>query len=201
MTKTSKITTYVDLMGGVATSAQLKAAGFLPGSIAYALKSGAIEKLTRGVYCLPDIFDDEFAAVSKRWKKCVFSHGTALYLAGLSDRVPAALEVTVPRGYNPHGLLAEYPDIIIHRVSPEMYQLGQAVVKSPSGAEVKAYAAPRAVADLITKRKKSGADPQLVKDAVAGYFKRSNADLAELARVCKALGVEQEFVMYLEVLR
>ena len=65
---------------------------------------------------------------------------------------------------------------------------------------MKAYCAERAIADLISQRVSEGADPQLVRDAVAGYFKRKGADLPKLARMCNALGVEKEFRMYLEVL-
>jgi predicted transcriptional regulator of viral defense system len=164
------------------------------------LRSGAIDKLTRGVYCSPEVFDDEFAAVSYRWRGCVLSHGSALYLVGLSDRVPCVLDVTVPHGYNPRGLAREYPDARIHRVNPNIYELGITEVRSPGGATVRAYCAERAVADLISQRSSGGADPQLVRDAVAGYFKRSDADLEGLARMCLALGVGDEFRMYLEVL-
>lgn len=66
---------------------------------------------------------------------------------------------------------------------------------------VKAYSAERTVADLISQRFSEGADPQLVRDAVAGYFKRSDADLEGLARMCFALGVGDEFRMYLEMFR
>lgn len=180
---------------------QITEAGFLPGSIAHALKSGTINKLTRGVYCSPEVFDDEFAAVTYRWRKCVLSHGSALYLAGLSDRVPGALDVTVPHGYNPHGLSREHPDVRIHRVNQDVYEPGITKAKSPSGAMVRTYCAERAVADLISQRASDGADPQLVHDAVAGYFKRADADLKGLARMCTALGTEEEFRMYLEVLR
>ena len=192
MSRSEEIAEFVEDSGGIASAAQIAKAGFLPGSISYALESGAIDKLTRGVYCLPEVFDDEFAAISYRW--------SALYLAGLSDRVPAAIDVTVPRGYNPRGLIQEYPDTKIHRLSPELYDLGIVKAKSPGGGTVKAYCAERAVADLISQRVSEGADPQLVRDAVAGYFKRKGADLPKLARMCSALGVEKEFRMYLEVL-
>jgi len=99
----------------VATSAQLKEAGFAPGVIEYALNSGKIDRLTRGVYCSLDVLDDEFAAVTMRWPKCILSHGTALYLLGLSDRVPGNLSVSVPRGYNPQELRRIHPDMRIHR--------------------------------------------------------------------------------------
>lgn len=200
MGKSDEIAEFIERAGGVASAAQLSKVGFLPGSVSYALKTGAIEKLTRGVYCTPDVFDDEFAAISCRWSKCVLSHGSALYLAGLSDRAPSAIDVTVPHGYNPGSLAREYPDARIHRVSPEVYELGIGSAKSPAGATVKAYCAERAVADLIAQRSRKGADPQLVRDAIAGYFKRKDADLPKLARMCSALGVEEEFRMYLEVL-
>lgn len=84
MGKSDEITEFIESGGGVASAAQLSKAGLLPGSVSYALKSGAIDKLTRGVYCTPDVFDDEFAAISYRWSKCVPLHASALYLAGLS---------------------------------------------------------------------------------------------------------------------
>ena len=95
MGRSEEIARLVRDAGGVASAAQITEAGFLPGSISHALKSGAIDKLTRGVYCSPEVLDDEFAAVTYRWRKCVLSHGSALYLAGLSDRVPGALDASV----------------------------------------------------------------------------------------------------------
>lgn len=200
MGRSEEIADFIESSGGIASAAQIAEAGFLPGSVSYALESGAIDRLTRGVYCSPEVFDDEFAAISYRWGKCVLSHGSALYLAGLSDRVPAAIDVTVPHGYNPRGLVREHPDARIHRVSLELYKLGIIEAKSPGGGTVKAYCAERAVADLISQRASKGADPQLIRDAVAGYFKRKDADLPKLARMCEALGVDEEFRMYLEVL-
>ena len=101
---TLSVAEHIEELGGVATSAQLKEAGYAPGVIEYALSSGKIDRLTRGVYCSLDVLDDEFAAVTMRWPKCILSHGTSLYLLGLSDRVPGNLSVSVPRDYNPQEL-------------------------------------------------------------------------------------------------
>lgn len=106
----------------------------------------------------------------------MLSHGSALYLAGLSERTPYALDVTVPHGYHPRALFREPPDVKVHRGWPNIYEPGIIEVKSPGGASVRAYWAERAVAELISQRSSVGADPQLVRDAVAGYFKRRNAD-------------------------
>lgn len=190
----------IDELGGIATSAQLKKEGFGPGLIDYAFKRGDIDRLTRGVYCSVDVVDDDFAAVCARWKKCVLSHGSALYLLGLSDRVPFALDVTVPYGYNPRSLKAENPGIRIHHVAPELYRLGITEVATPFGACARVYNAERSVADLIKQRVKGVADAQLVRDAIGGYFKKGERDLARLSAVCEAVGVRDELQMYLEVL-
>ena len=83
------ISEQINGLGGIATSSELKSAGFSAGAIAYALETGSIDRLTRGVYCVPDVFEDDFAIISYRWCKCVFSHASALYLLGFSDRLPS----------------------------------------------------------------------------------------------------------------
>lgn len=99
-------------------------------------------------------------------------HGSPLYLVGLLDRMPYALDVTAPHGCSPRALFREYPDARVRRGSPNIYELGITEVKSPGGTMVRAYRAERAVAELISQRSSVGADLQLVRDAVAGYFKR-----------------------------
>lgn len=132
--------------------------------------------------------------------KCVLSHGSALYLLGLSDRVPSVLDVTVPHGYNPKSLKSENPGIRIHRVSPELHSLGAAEVRTPAGNRVRSYDAERSVADVIKERSRGRADAQLVRDAIGGYFKMEGRDLSLLSRMCEAVGVRDELQTYLEVL-
>jgi hypothetical protein len=194
------ISEQINGLGGIATSSELKSAGFSAGAIAYALETGSIDRLTRGVYCAPDVFEDDFAIISYRWCKCVFSHASALYLLGLSDRLPSEQHVTVPRGYNPKGLKNAYPGIGMHWVSSELYPLGETTVKTPVGNTVRCYDAERSIADLIRQRKRDGADAQLVRDSVTGYFKRADKDLPKLAEMCEALGVRDELQVYLEVM-
>lgn len=200
MGKSEAIAQFIDGRGGVASTAEIVAAGFLPGSIQYAVKQGAIDKVSRGVYCTPDVFEDDFTAVTHRWKKCVFSHETALYLADLSDRVPFKIDVTVPYGYNPQGLKREFPDATIYHVSPKIYNLGIETVRAFGGGFVRAYNAERSVADLIKRRSKGMVDAQIIHDAIGGYFLQENANIHELAQMCKALGVEKQLRLYLEVL-
>ena len=54
--RVDELVDFVALVGGVASSSQLKSAGFSAGLIAHASEGGRIERLTRGVYCTPDVF-------------------------------------------------------------------------------------------------------------------------------------------------
>lgn len=197
---TSSIAEYIEEQGGVATSAQLKEAGFAPGVIQYALNSGKIDRLTRGVYCSLDVLDDEFAAVSRRWPKCIFSHGTALYLLGLSDCVPSSLSVSVPRDYNPQELKRIHPDMRIYRESEKLYGLGKTMVKDPMGILVPTYDAERSIADIIWEKTKGTINPQLMRDAMVGYFRKRERNLPKLAKMCDVMGVRDSLQTYLEVL-
>lgn len=194
-----ELVSYIDAEGGVAYSSQLKGAGFSAGLISYVSEAGHIDRISRGIYCTPDVFEDDFLVIGARWRKCIFSHNSALYLNGLSDRLPSAQSVTVPRGYNPVRLIEDFPGIQIHWVRPDVYELGATNIMTPSGNRVRCYKPERSIADLIRQRKLSGVDAQLVRDAIGGYFNSREKDLHELARMCEVLGVRRELQVYLEV--
>lgn len=191
---------HIEDLGGAASSAQLKKAGFAPGTIEHALRQGKIDRLTRGIYCSSNVIDDDFAAITMRWPKCILSHGTALYLLGLSDRAPGSLSVSVPQGYNPQELKRTYPTTRIFRESDKLYGLGRTTVKDPMGIVVPVYDAERSIADIIKRRSKGIIDPQLVKNAIVGYFRKDDRNLRKLAKMCDELGVREELQKYLEVL-
>lgn len=195
-----ELVSYIDAEGGVAYSSQLKGAGFSAGLISYVSEAGHIDRISRGIYCTPDVFEDDFLVIGARWRKCIFSHNSALYLNGLSDRLPSAQSVTVPRGYNPVRLIEDFPGIQIHWVRPDVYELGATNIMTPSGNRVRCYKPERSIAELIRQRKLSGVDAQLVRDAIGGYFNSREKDLHELARMCEVLGVRRELQVYLEVL-
>ena len=196
-----ELVSYIDAEGGVAYSSQLKGAGFSAGLISYVSEAGHIDRISRGIYCTPDVFEDDFLVIGARWRKCIFSHNSALYLNGLSDRLPSAQSVTVPRGYNPVRLIEEFPGIQIHWVRPDVYELGATNIITPSGNRVRCYKPERSIAELIRQRKLSGVDAQLMRDAIGGYFNSREKDIHELARMCEVLGVRRELQVYLEVLQ
>ena len=59
-------------------------------------KEDKIHRIVKGQYILPDDVQDELLAISNRSERIIFSHETALYLHGISDRTPFEQTVTAP---------------------------------------------------------------------------------------------------------
>ena len=51
-------------------------------------KEDKIQRIVKGQYIFPDDMQDELLSISKRSEHIIFSHETALYLHGISDRTP-----------------------------------------------------------------------------------------------------------------
>lgn len=201
MSRANELLNFVEQVGGVATSAMLLKEGFSAGLIAHLHEIGKLEKETRGVYVLPGIFLDDFATLALRWRQCVFSYGSALYLLKMSDRMPTRLEVTVARSYNIQTIKAENPHLQIYRSERDLLDLGRIEVPSPSGVLVPCYNSERCICDLIKARERSRVDLQLFHSALNEYFKRPDKDVLKLNHYAKLLHVEKELHRYTEVLQ
>lgn len=191
---------FIRQQGGSATSKEMVGAGFSPSLISRLLKKGEIEQVTRGVYILADEFEDDFSAISMRWTKCVFSHESALYLRGLSDRTPERFDVTVPRGYNPTGFKGREFPLRTHYCPADLYELGLSSAVTPMGNDVAAYDLERCICDIVKQKRSGNVDPQVFASAVSGYFGGKNKDISKLASYAKKLGVFDEVHTYMEVM-
>lgn len=200
MTRTDELIELLKSKGGIARQSELRAAGFSAGLIASLAESGAINRETRGVYALPDVLVDDFETVTSRWGRAVISHASALYLHGLSDRFPLALDVTFPSAYSVTSFAAARPSAIVYRANAGAYPIGIEYITGMSGAPVRAYDKERCVCDAIIARSKNDIDIQILKSAIEGYFRLPDKDLAKLSEYARALGVERDLQRYAEVL-
>lgn len=66
---------------GVVTTATLSEKGILRGNLKKLVDEGKLEKTARGVYILPEVWEDEFVNLQARFKKGIFSNETALFLS------------------------------------------------------------------------------------------------------------------------
>ena len=187
--------------GGRITTSAAIAKGYPSSLLKLLVSEGAVELESRGVYALADVPLDDFAVIALRWPKAVFSNGNALWLLGLSDRVPQAMEVTCPQGYNAPTLLEEYPKTRVRRQTPERYELGMTTVLTPTGTRARAYDAERCICDLLLERRRGKADLQLFSDALRGYARNRKKDMPKLARYAETLGVTDELRDLMEVVQ
>ncbi len=181
---------------GFVTTADVTAAGIQRRELARAVSEGLIFRIGRGIYCLPETWEDEYVIAQHRFSRGVFSHETALYLLDLSDRMPERLTMTFPQGYNTSGVSAE--DLIPRTVAGELLDLGKTRLKTPYGNEVIAYDVERSLCDLF--RGCAFPDVQILNPAMKSYLFRKGRNIPKLLEYARMLGVEKRVRMHVEVL-
>lgn len=186
-----------DTSDGIITTKQVEAAGLSRTVLKPFVDKGLLLKESQGIYSLSNTIADEYKLVQIRSEKAIFSYGTALYLLGMSDRVPHSIDITVPQGYNVSRIKKDYPSIHFHYIKKELWELGITSVQSPLGATVRVYDKERCICDLI--RDKKDMDMQLYTQAVKEYFK-SGSNTRKILKYGKQFGVEEKLRTYMEVL-
>ena len=159
-------------------------------------KEDKIHRIVKGQYILPDDMQDELLAISNRSGKLIFSHETALYLHGISDRTPFEHTVTAPSGCIPSAAIKS--ECKVYYIKPELFELGRTTLKTPAGNDVPAYDLERTVCDVIRSRNKLGTETFLA--ALKLYAANPKKDLNKLNSYAKKLRVSKVLRQYLEVL-
>ena len=159
------------------------------------LSTGQIEKVDRGVYCLPGTKMDELALIQYRYDKCIFSGITALSLHGLTDHISEYLHVTLPQGYNPSSL-KDSLKISVTRSVPKIYDLGRTTVETEYGNMVNVYDEERSLCDVLRGK---GMSPFIVKTAMKRYLTSPKRDTDLLLQYAETLHVTDKVANYIDV--
>lgn len=191
-----ELTAIAKSNNGLITAAQAKTLGIQGAWLSEAVRAGILVRVARGVYCLPDVWEDELAIASMRFPKGILSHGTALYLHDMTDRTPEQITMTFARGYNASSARGEGMQVKSCRAA--LIDLGRIELLTPSGNRVAAYDMERTLCDLL--RGTSAPDVQLVNPAMKAYAKSKDRDVGKLLAYAKLLGVLGKVRGYLEVL-
>lgn len=180
---------------GIITSAQVTEAGLHRNTLQQLVKDGEIYRFGRGLYVRSNSWEDDFHLLQKKYGRGIYSHDTALYLLGYSDRTPAKYTMTFPKGYNAPSLKQEI--IIIKRVVPENYEFGQIQIKSPAGNLIRTYDLERTLCDIL---RGNGSDIQIITDAMKRYAASGEKNIHKLMQYAERLRVSPKVLRYLEVL-
>ena len=151
------------------------------------------ERIAKGIYLAQNAWQDELYIISLQYKKIVYSHDTALYLLGLSEREPICFTVTIPRGYK-----ADYKgNGSLKRVTvvEERYSLGIDTATTPYGHTVPCYNAERTLCDIF----RTDTEIQEKQVAVKEYL-NGKKNLPRLMEYAKILHIEKKIKQYMEVL-
>ena len=159
-------------------------------------KEDKIQRIVKGQYILPDELQDELLSISKRSEKIVFSHETALYLHGISDRTPFEHTITVPSGSIPSAAIKV--ECKVYYIKSELFDLGKTRLKTPAGNEVPVYDLERTICDVIRSRNKLGTETFLA--ALKLYAECPRKDLNRLNAYAKKMRISNVLRHYLEVL-
>ena len=160
------------------------------------VRSGDIERVARGVY-IDSSYDnyDELYIFQLQNKVCIYSYQTALYLHGLTERLPFTNEVTVYQGYNIWRIKDR---VIAHQVKKEWYEVGITEVKTEIGNIVTSYDIERTLCDIVRDRKNQ--DPEIFSKAWNFYLKKYSKDIWKLRKYANIFGISKQIEDILEVI-
>ncbi|MCF7932376.1 MAG: type IV toxin-antitoxin system AbiEi family antitoxin domain-containing protein [Acholeplasmataceae bacterium] len=157
------------------------------------------EKLIRvspGVYQTPEVWEDRLYNLQQKKTRMIYSHDTALYLHGLSDRDPIKYHVTLPTGYNTSQI--KEVDLVTYTIKPALFELGRITIKSPYGNDILVYDKERTVCDIIRSRNRI--DKQILNNGIKRYVNDSSRNLINLLAYAKTMGIENVLRNYMGIL-
>ena len=180
---------------GTISVTQITAQGMHRQGLSELVKEEKIYRVGRGLYMSNEVWEDDFFLLQQKYKRGIFSHDTALYLLGYSDRTPTKYTMTFPQGYNAPSLKEE--NVRIKRVIPENYNQGIIEINSPYGNPIRVYSLERTLCDIVHGNKE---DIQIINGAMKQYADSSKKNIYQLMKYAKMLRVQSKISHYMEVL-
>lgn len=195
MSINSEILQELKKNNNVITTSQVLQLGYSKALLTKYVKAGLLERSAHGVYVLPDAVIDDMYVLMLRSSKIIFSHDTALFLNGLSERTPFRHSVTIP---SDSALPSSIKGCICFYIKPELHELGMIEKKTTFGNTVRCYNLERTICDFLRSRNRC--DEETVISAVKNYTASKDKNLNLLADYAKHLRVEKALKCYMEVL-
>lgn len=191
-----KIRDVLKDQNGILLTSDLAKLGIPRTYLSILLKNGEIQRVSRGVYSAANTMIDEMASIQARFKSAIFSHETALFLLGLTDRTPLFYSVTVRTGYNASSL--KKSGAKVYFVNSNLYPVGLIITKSPHGNDIRTFNLERTICDLLRSRNQM--DIQFVNEALKKYVVHQDRNIDRLYDYARLFRIQKVAREYLEVL-
>lgn len=196
MERIKTLTAIAGAHGGIIETRTAAEQGISKAMLCKLCREEKLVRIAKGQYTLPDALEDELLAISSRSARIVFSHETALYLHGISDRTPFVHSVTAPSDCAPSA--ATKAACKVYYIKPELFSLGKTEVKTPAGNLVPCYDLERTICDILRSRNRLGTETFLA--ALKLYAASPEKNLHKLNAYGEQLRVAKLLRQYLEVL-
>jgi predicted transcriptional regulator of viral defense system len=194
---TSNVLHAVADLGGTARTSEILAADVHPRDLYAARDAGDLVEVTRGVFRLADLplTEPDLVAAATRMPKAVFCLVTALHLHGLTQEIPRAVHVALPRGVHPARL--DHPPLEVYHFSAASYSAG-VEDRKVDGVAVRFTSPAKSVADAFKFRSRLGLEAAI--DALKQSLASRATTPAEIDRMARACRVQAIIRPYLEAL-
>ena len=149
------------------------------------IKDDKIERVSRGVYIKKNELADEFVILQSKSKNAIYSNTTALYLHGLSNRIPIRYDITVKSGYK--GSLQKEKNVNLFYTKKELLELGVTDYKLDSGNIIRVYDLDKTICDIIKNKKKI--DAEIFNKAIREYFYSKKKNTLKLYEYAKKMNI------------
>ena len=149
------------------------------------IKENKIERVSRGVYIKKNVLVDEFVVLQSKSKYAIYSNMTALYLHGLSNRIPIKYDITVKSGYK--GSLQKEKNVNLFYTKRELLELGVINYKLDSGNIIRVYDLDKTICDIIKNKKKI--DAEIFNKAIREYFYSKKKNTLKLYEYAKKMNI------------
>ncbi|MCL2881758.1 MAG: type IV toxin-antitoxin system AbiEi family antitoxin domain-containing protein [Coriobacteriia bacterium] len=194
MGKREQLDTLLKENNGYLRTADVVSLGISRTYLGEYVRQHKLERVAHGFYRSPDAWNDGMFIIQHRYPQAVFSHEAAAYLLGLAERGPIRYVVTLPAGSRATLLTSE--GVRVHKVKPDLFELGLTSAITPAGHTVRTYNAERTICDLF--RKRNSGDTQDLQTAAREYLRRKDKNIPLLMRYAKQFSLDRIVQNYLE---
>lgn len=183
---------------GIVRLKELIAQGVTAATISRMEREGAVLRLARGLYQLPDAAVDthnSLAQAAKLVPKGVICLSSALAFHGLTDQIPAKIWMAIgPKDWLPR---LEYPPVRFARFTNENMTAGVERHRI-DGVDVPIFNVPKTIADLFRYRRTIGVSVAL--EGLREALRLKRATRAQLARYANDAGIWSVMEPYMSAL-
>ena len=177
------------------TSRDVVALGLSRTMLGKYVQNGLLVRVSRGIYVVQAAIPDELFAWAKQCDRFVFSHATAAFLHGISDRTPFDHTVSIRSSQTISRALRT--KLACFYVKDAIFSLGQVTARTQFGNIVPCYDMERTVCDMVRDRERM--DDETFLSIVKNYAASDRKDLPKLGHYAEVMGLSKRIASLMEV--